>query len=333
MAQKMSLLYIVLVFVMVTLGCEPLQQAAVTPILSSTPTDAIAPPDTPTLVPTLDPTLTLTSIPFPDPTTTTQSPGDIGPFRYVASLAGLLMNSTEEVQVHTLADGSVWIITSQMVCRWDVQACEVVLSGSEDMLAAVDDDGRLWVLHQDTREIAAWQDGHWTTYADDSGWTNAGDFEKNWWSPTAWSVYSGVMGRLWVPMARDVRAFDGNRWNLYTLEDMGFPIQEMEDISTVHILAVVEDSVEVWVGECNYSGPGPMGRPGRERMPQLGQSVYQSWKWTLQGMYGWVLQMSSGVMSTLVRRGQSIECRKHCCRIITSPTHASSLSTRMGMCG
>jgi hypothetical protein len=63
-------------------------------------------------------------------------------------------------------------------------------------------------------------------------------------------------------MERDVRTFDGNRWKLYTLEDMGFPPQEDVDISIVHNLAMVNGGAEVWVGECYYSGPGPMGGGG-----------------------------------------------------------------------
>jgi hypothetical protein len=63
-------------------------------------------------------------------------------------------------------------------------------------------------------------------------------------------------------MARDVRAFDGNRWSLYTLEDMGFPLPEWDDMDIVHLLAMRGDGAEVWVGECYYSGPGPMGGQG-----------------------------------------------------------------------
>jgi hypothetical protein len=180
----------------------------------------------------------------------------------VTSLADLLPDPFGDVQVRALADGSVWIITSQAAMRWDGQAWEVVLSESEDMLAAVDDGGQLWVLRQDTSEIAAWQDGQWTTYGADSGWTSAYTSGTSWWAPAPWSAHNGAAGTLWLPMARDVRAFDGNRWSLYTLEDMGFPLPEWDDMDIVHLLAMRGDGAEVWVGECYYSGPGPMGGQG-----------------------------------------------------------------------
>jgi len=63
-------------------------------------------------------------------------------------------------------------------------------------------------------------------------------------------------------MEKDVRYFDGDRWNRYTLEQMGFPAPEMEDISIVHNLVLTKNGSEVWVGECYYSGPGPMGGGG-----------------------------------------------------------------------
>ena len=84
----------------------------------------------------------------------------------------------------------------------------------------------------------------------------------NGWTLTPWSFYSDVEGTLWVPMASDVRAFDGDRWTSYSLDDMGFALLEMEDIGIVHSLSMAKDGTEVWVGECYYSGPGPMGGGG-----------------------------------------------------------------------
>jgi hypothetical protein len=180
----------------------------------------------------------------------------------VASLAGLLEDSTGEVQLHVLANDSVWIISSQAAMHWDGQEWEIVLSATEGKLVSVDDGGKLWVMPQDTSEIVAWQDGQWTTYAVDSGWTSTGIFDENWWAPTPWRFYTGTGGTLWVPMEQDVRAFDGNKWEAYTLEDMGFPLMEMEGVGIVHNLALVNGGAEVWVGECYYSGPGPMSGGG-----------------------------------------------------------------------
>jgi hypothetical protein len=226
----------------------------VTASFTSSPT---VPPLTPsnTTVPVI-PTNT------PLPLTPTLTPAPASPFHFVSSLAGLPVESTGDVEVYAPADGSVWIITGQAALRWDDQAWEVVHDMSEGELAAVDDGGLLWVLPQDTREISAWQDGQWTTYTADSGWVSVGQFEQSWWATTPWGVYTDANGTLWVPLEREVRVFDGNNWNGYTLEDMGFPVPDLEEISIVHYLAPLKGIPEVWVGECYYSGPGPMGGGG-----------------------------------------------------------------------
>ena len=263
MAKNKNISFCVMAFVLSMVACGPLQQSTVTPVPTDTSTVAPVPSVASTITPTLEPTSTFTSTPLPIPTTTaTQPPEDIAPFRFVTSLAGLPVDSNEEVQVRALADGSVWIITSQVAMRWDGQVWQVVLVESEGVLAAVDDSGQLWVLLQDTSEVSAWQDGQWRSYAADSGWTSVGPFEVSWWATTPWSVYTDASGILWAPMERDIRAFDGKKWKVYTLEDMDFPVPEMEDIRIVHNLAMADDSTEVWVGECYYSGPGPMGGGG-----------------------------------------------------------------------
>jgi hypothetical protein len=259
MAQIKKISLCVLLIVMAVLSCVPLQKPTVVPVST----------DTPTLVPSLKPssTLTLTSTltptGIPSPTATSTQPAEeTGPFRRLTSLAGLLKDPTSEVQLRVLADGKVWVITSQLALRWDGQEWEVVLSSSKEMQAAVDDGGRLWVLYQDISEISAWQGGDWILYGAGRGWESVGAFEVNGWAPAPWRIYRSKSGMLWAPMEQDVRMFDGNRWNLYSLEDMSFPHQDDVDISIVHNLAMVQGGAEVWVGECYYSGPGPMGGGG-----------------------------------------------------------------------
>jgi hypothetical protein len=262
MTQHMKMTLCITCFMFTTIACNLLQSSNVIP----------APSITPTLTPPLEPTptqfspSTLTPLPTPTATYTPSAPQLIekaGPFRLVTSLAELLPDPETDVQVKALADGSVWLVTSQEVLRWDGQIWETVLSESEDMLAAVDDDGQVWVLRQDMSKIDAWQNGEWTTYGNESGWTNASISEVGrWWAPVHWRSTNSVGDSIWFPMESDVRLFDEKRWTLYTLEDMGFPLMNSEEIGIVHTLATSEDSAEVWVGECYYSGPGPMGGKG-----------------------------------------------------------------------
>jgi hypothetical protein len=269
MPVRDNAIIIVLVMILV-LSCNIISLperpiAEITPAREVVTAFFIPSPTAPALTPTLLPTPTYTQPPteIPSPTTSpTRIPKDIAPFHFVTSLEGLPVDSTGNVEVYAPADGSVWMITSQSAIRWDGQAWEVVLADGEGFLASVDDGGCLWLLPQDTNEISAWRDGQWTSYGADSGWVSVGTFEQSWWATTPWGVYTDASGTTWLPMERDVRAFDGVRWKVYPLEEMGFPIQETEDISLVHYLATLKDSVEIWVGECYYSGPGPMGGGG-----------------------------------------------------------------------
>ena len=262
-----NLLVIILVFVSLSISsCEALSSPE-QPVNKSTRNKEVLTPSftsSPT-IPPLTPTNTSTPIiptHSPSPSTPTLTPAPASSFHIVASLEGLPVDSTGEVEVYAPADGSVWIISSKSAIRWDGQAWEVILDESEELLASVDDSGQLWMLPQDTSEISTWKDGHWITYTADSGWVGAGAFNESWWATTPWGVHTGKDGTLWVPMEKDVRAFDGARWSVYTLEDMGFTVPEMEDISIVNNLATSKGNPEVWVGQCHYSGPGPVGGAG-----------------------------------------------------------------------
>jgi hypothetical protein len=184
----------------------------------------------------------------------------------MTSPTGLLPDpypSATDVQVRALADGSVWVITSQAAGRWDGRVWDTVFPLEEDMLADVDESGRLWLFRQDADEITVWQDGQLTTYGADSGWTSAQASSSGWWVPRPWRVYMGEDGTIWLQTASDVRQFDGQHWTIHTIEEMGFPLPEWEDTTgIVHQIALVNGGAQVWVGECQYTGPGPVANPG-----------------------------------------------------------------------
>jgi hypothetical protein len=263
MNRQNKLSYCVTLIVLSMLACGQLQPATAMPVPSSTfmpvftsePALTLAPPRiTPS---TRAPTRT--RIP-----TAAYPPVVPGPFRRVTSLAEPFPNLYEEVQVRAPADGSVWVITSRSAARWDGQAWNPVASMEEDMLADVDESGRLWLFRQDGDEIVVWQDGQWMTYGAGSGWTGArASAGSGGWAPKPWKVSVAADGTVWLPTETDVRHFDGQRWAIYTLEEMGFPAPEGDDSTgVVHQIALVEGGAQVWVGECQYTGPGPVSRPG-----------------------------------------------------------------------
>ena len=207
-------------------------------------------------MPTADPS----PIPLPTQTTRPTATGDSTStytFRRIAPLADELpkLYTQFDVQVRAPADGSVWVITHQAAARWNGQTWNPIHVLEEGMLADVDDSGRLWVLRQDAEEIRAWQNGKWTTYGAPSGWTSAH-------IDLPWRITSRKDGTLWLPTATDVRHFDGERWTLHTLQEMGFPVLQEEDRWIIHQIAASEAGEQTWVGECYWAGPGPVGGAG-----------------------------------------------------------------------
>jgi hypothetical protein len=238
--------------------------------LSQAPAAAPPPPSTPTLThepgPPSLPTSTFTPTPVP---TETKAPAPSTPpevreglFRRVASLAEVLPDPEANLRLEMPADGSAWILTGQLALRWNQQGWEFVLSESEEMLTTVDESGRLWALAQGASEIRSWAGGQWASYGSDRGWTSASLSEiARWWAPQPWKTHGASAGSFWLPLSEDVRFFDGEGWTVYPLKAMGFPPPEGEDMGIAHSLALRENG-EAWVGECTYSGPGPMGSKG-----------------------------------------------------------------------
>jgi hypothetical protein len=253
MTQQKKLMFCAMMSVLLTLSCGQLQAPTALPVPSSTLT--VAPTRTPRPTYTLYPTHTPAPI-------ATYPPIDPGPFQRVVSLPEALQDSPQAVRVHAPADGSVWVITSQSVFRWDGQEVNRVHSMEEDTLADVDESGRLWMFQQDIDEITAWQNGQWTTYGAESGWTSIQTSPG--WAPKPLRVTTAKDGTIWLPTDQDVRHFNGQRWTIHTREEMGFPPPEQgeEDEKINYRIGLVSGGAQIWVGECRYGGPGPIDGSG-----------------------------------------------------------------------
>jgi hypothetical protein len=217
----------------------------------------------PTNIPTSKPTSTFTPPPIATPTITTSPTREtMGSFQVIASLADRLDDSSGPVQVRALEDDSVWVISQHSVLRWNGKSWKEMFVLTSGIQADVDAGGRLWVLDPDSQEISSLQDEEWILYDASSGWTNTSQSDFNAWALLPWHIYLATDNTLWVPMSTDVRSFNGTHWTVYSLEDMGFPSSDIEDVIIVHSLITAEYGNETWVGECYYSGPGPIGGGG-----------------------------------------------------------------------
>jgi ligand-binding sensor domain-containing protein len=170
--------------------------------------------------------------------------------------------------LHASADGALWLITDGGFATlrdttWQVTRAEL---GGE--LAGVDDLGRVWVVSDDGAAISAFhrrQDGSdddWTstTYGADAGWRTVASADA--WHREIGPVETDGAGRVWLATSQDVRVFDAERWTVLTPAEMGMgEIGPRETWATL-TLELAQSSGTVWVGACDWGGPGPLGGQG-----------------------------------------------------------------------
>ena len=121
-----------------------------------------------------------------------------------------------------------------------VSALPPALSGDVVSLR-VAPDGRPWVAT--TYGFAVWQDGRWQTYP-----------------PTDFRIQDLLPapgGTIWLAHDQGVFIFDGAGWTGLSLSDMGMRPPLDPDKFIPYTLE--RAGTQVWVGRCDWVGPGPLG--------------------------------------------------------------------------
>ncbi|MEA3339114.1 MAG: hypothetical protein U9R15_04025 [Chloroflexota bacterium] len=237
----------------------PTAAPTLAPTFTPIPTRAPTITPTPTLAPTFTPIL---RTPIPTPILESAT---VGPFRSVAAVDDVLPGNFE--RLHASADGALWLITDQGVAKLVDDTWTTYLTDFVGALAGIDAIGRIWVVSEDTTQIAAlrqaqgaaWDGDSWTAYGADAGWTPIP--LKEWYGDVGWGQ-SDELGRFWLATSQDVRLFDGERWTVFTPEDMGMGEVGPEEQWATFALRVSKSTGDVWVGECDWCGPGPFGGQG-----------------------------------------------------------------------
>ena len=178
-----------------------------------------------------------------------------GPFKMVLPIDAITTDTVESLI--STSNGSLWLITREMIIRILENEPEVYLSDYPGKFVGLDDLGRVWVVSEDTSEISAWDGKTRTTFGADNGWTplNENSF---------WQVYNGVGdidGGFWLPTSQDVRYFDGKNWVVFSRQELGMEPPVYEDLMPRFMVKVAKSGT-VWVGECDWGGPGPFGGGG-----------------------------------------------------------------------
>ena len=232
------------------------------PTKPPTPTHTSLPP---TLAPAYTPTKTPRPTKTPKPTTApTPTPTPLpAMFRPIVP-ADEVFGGIEGL--HRSPDGGLWAITEEGIARLEGTSWSLYMPGYTGTLAGIDASNHIWVINEDGSEISEWDGDSWATYSASEGWT---PIAATWyWTPFSdtWERHanggqSDAIGRLWFATSKDVRAFDGRQWAVFTLQDMGME-PSLEGDPELGFGVTILSSGAVWVRECDWGGPGPIGGRG-----------------------------------------------------------------------
>lgn len=180
-------------------------------------------------------------------------------FRPVTPVEEILSGTFERLQASP--DGGLWLITDQGVAKLLDTTWTVYLTDFTGTLAGIDASERVWVVSEDTNEISAWDGTSWTDYAAATGWLPIPSLNDEWCHDVGWGQSDGS-GRFWLATSQDVRLFDGERWTVFTPEDMGMGEVGPEGLWPTFTIEISKSTGDVWVGECDWSIIGPFGGQG-----------------------------------------------------------------------
>jgi len=204
---------------------------------------------------------TTPATPIPTSTISVQSP-----FEFVATLTEILPGS-QAVDFQHASDGSLWMITNAGIARLSDAGWKASLSKHEGHFVGMDTLGRAWSINPDPNytaycqgpsgpcfinpymdSISAWDGTKWTKYASESGWTSFSVVP----APGPDFSMAELDGQIWISTSVDVRVFDGSRWKVIKLQEIGLT----PPFSSIRIQAFA-GTKEVWVIGCYSTIPPP----------------------------------------------------------------------------
>jgi hypothetical protein len=157
-------------------------------------------------------------------------------------------------------DGAVWLVTEKGLGRLQDGAW-TLLQVDGGRLVGFDARGRAWWIPEDGAAILSWDGNTWTSYGAEAGWVPA-----PWpWAPASENVATDRRGWVWFADQTTVRTFDGERWTVSSLDQVGFTAYtETAEYDGFQLTKLVSDGEgDIWVGDCDSQGDAIVGQGAR----------------------------------------------------------------------
>ncbi len=164
--------------------------------------------------------------------------------------------------MRTALDGTLWLFTGHSISRLN-DGEWITHPVTRGVPVGFDGAGRVWWVSEKGDTISAWNGDAWTTFGADSGWVKA---QPDSGARFREGVTTDKRGVVWLTTSVDVHAFDGQRWTLYTGDQLGFtPTQAMIEEGTSYWLTdvVADGEGDVWVADCAWIGESSDGHGAR----------------------------------------------------------------------
>ncbi len=157
------------------------------------------------------------------------------------------------------SDGTAWLLTDQRAMQYSQGTWNEYLPPFSGKIIGIDSKQHLWVVSDDGDQVSVWDGSAWTNMGPETGWetpTPDNDVELT------WSIATDALDHIWLGANRDVRMFDGLKWKVFDLKDLGIPRPEIEDAYSRTTVAFLKVSGYIWVNHCYWIDLGPVGGGG-----------------------------------------------------------------------
>jgi ligand-binding sensor domain-containing protein len=176
----------------------------------------------------------------------------------VVSVEGIFPSS--QPGLYAAPDGALWLTSSEGIARLEGDSWQVTVQPDEmaGKLVGIDQGGRAWALKDQSGVLSAWDGTSWTAHGAETGG-----------EPVAGGSGSGLAvfpidqtGGVWLAASMDVRRFDGARWTVIPPQQMGMQPTDLDSALPAFLVTGVDSGRQIWVGQCEWIGPGPGGGQG-----------------------------------------------------------------------